>query len=278
MSNIRLSTHPEYAKNFNTSQLRTHFLIEDLFQKDAVQHTYTMHDRMIIMGIMPVDKVIDLPVLPDLTKSEFFLQRRELGIINVGGNGKVRIDDSEYDVNFRECLYIGMGSEKVSFSSDSSDLPAEFYINSLPAHSSYPAEKANLSDANQVSLGSEENCNERVIYQFIHENGVKSCQLVMGFTELKRGSIWNTFPPHTHLRRMETYFYFDLPDDQLVMHFMGEPNETRHIAVRNKQAVISPEWSIHSGAGTSAYSFIWGMGGENKAFDDMDGISLNDLL
>lgn len=243
----------------------------------TIEHTYTMHDRMIVLGVVPLSDSIELPPFEALTKADFFLERREMGVINIGGPGTIKVDEEEYLLEPLECLYIGKGAQKVTFSSNDSGHPSEFYVNSLPAHAAYPTKKASKNEANQVSLGSKENCNERVIYQYIHEDGIESCQLVMGFTELKKGSIWNTFPPHIHLRRMEVYCYFDIPEDQLIMHFMGDPQETRHLVLRNKEAVISPEWSIHSGVGTSAYSFIWGMGGENKAFTDMDAVNLNDL-
>lgn len=274
MTDIRYANGKEYVKTFDTSQLRDHFLIQDLFKPDVIAYTLTMHDRMLVMGVMPSTKELQLPSLEEITKATFLLERRELGIINVGGPGKVVVEGEEFSLENKECLYIGKGKKDITFSSNKSDNAAEFYINCLPAHAEYPTKKAGLSDANQVGLGSKENCNERVIYQYIHEGGIDSCQLVMGFTILKSGSIWNTFPPHTHDRRMEVYFYFDLPEDQMVMHFMGDPEETRHVVMRNKEAVISPEWSIHSGAGTSAYTFIWGMGGENKAFTDMDAADL----
>lgn len=242
-----------------------------------MQYTYTMHDRMIIMGVNPVSKSLELLALESLTKAEYFLERRELGIINVGGKGSVSVNSTTYELDNKDSLYIGRGTKAVSFKSEDSSIPAEFYINSLPAQKEYPTVKETKSDSNEVALGSKENCNEGVIFQFIHEDGIKSCQLVMGFTELKPGSIWNTFPPHTHYRIMEAYLSFDLPKDQMVMHFMGVPSETRHLAIKNKQAVISPEWSIHPGAGTSAYSFIWGMGGENQSFNDMDSISLSEI-
>lgn len=277
MTDIRYANGKEYVRTFDTSQLRDHFLIQDLFKPDAIAYTLTMHDRMLVMGVMPSTKELQLPSLEEITKATFLLERRELGIINIGGPGKVVVDGEEFSLENKECLYIGKGKKDISFSSIKSDHPAEFYINCLPAHAEYQTKKASLSDANRVELGSKENCNERVIYQYIHEGGIDSCQLVMGFTLLETGSIWNTFPPHTHDRRMEVYFYFDLPEDQMVMHFMGDPEETRHIVMRNKEAVISPEWSIHSGAGTSAYTFIWGMGGENKAFTDMDAADLTNF-
>lgn len=275
MADIRYANGKEYVKTFDTTQLRDHFLIEDLFKPDAIAFTLTMHDRMLVMGVMPSTKELHLPSLEEITKASYLLERRELGIINIGGSGKVVVDGEEFSLENKECLYIGKGKKDITFSSDKSDNVAEFYINCLPAHVECPTKKASLADANMVELGSKENANERVIYQYIHEDGIDSCQLVMGFTMLKPGSIWNTFPPHTHDRRMEVYLYFDLPEDQIVMHLMGDPEETRHIVMRNKEAVISPEWSIHSGAGTSAYTFIWGMGGENKAFTDMDAADLN---
>lgn len=277
MSDIRFSCNPADVKKYDTNDLRSNYLVEDVMKPGALTKVYSMHDRMVTIGVVPQKEAIPLPAMEELTKAAYFLERRELGIINVGGTGTVTVGTEQFTLNNKECLYIGQGNKEVQFESDSAETPAEFYINSCPAHRSFPTVKASKKDANRVDLGSKENCNERTIFQFIHEDGVESCQLVMGFTELKEGSIWNTFPPHTHLRRMEMYFYFDLPSDQMVMHFMGEPQQTRHLTVHNKQAVISPEWSIHSGAGTSAYSFIWGMAGENKAFTDMDGQDLLDI-
>lgn len=277
MKEIRFAVHPEDFRHYTTEQIRDRFLISDLMTDDQVTLTYTMYDRMAVLGVKPVKSALSLPAFEVHTKSAFFLERRELGIINTGGSGHVSADGVQFELKNKECLYIGMGTKEVTFSSLDSRNPAEFYINSCPTHTTYPTQKTSLADANQVNLGSKENCNERTIYQFIHEKGIQSCQLVMGFTSLHTGSIWNTFPPHTHLRRMEVYYYFDLPSDQLVMHFMGDPKETRHLAISNKQGVISPEWSIHSGAGSSNYSFVWGMAGENKTFTDMDGQPLNSL-
>jgi 4-deoxy-L-threo-5-hexosulose-uronate ketol-isomerase len=277
MSEVRYGTRPADVKKYSTDEIREQFLIPDVMKANEITCVYSLHDRMITMGVMPVKSALSLPAFPELTKAEYFLQRREMGIINVGGSGSVTVDGTKYTLANKECLYVGKGSKEVQFNSDSASSPAEFFINSSPAHATYPTTKATKDQANRVELGSEENCNERTIFQFIHEGGIKSCQLVMGYTSLAVGSIWNTFPPHTHNRRMEVYFYFDLPEDQIVMHFMGDPRETRHIVMANKQAVISPEWSIHSGAGTSNYSFIWGMAGENQAFTDMDGEKLRDL-
>ena len=218
-----------------------------------------------------------LPTYDEL-KSAYFLERRELGIINIGGKGKITVDGEAFELNNLDVLYAGQGKKELIFESADPDNPAKFYLNSSPAHKAYPTVKATKHDANMVELGSPESCNERVIFQFIHEAGIQSCQLVMGYTELKTGSIWNTFPPHTHDRRMEVYFYFDLPEGQAVMHFMGQPQETRHIAIKNEEAVVSPPWSIHAGAGTASYKFVWGMAGENKAFTDMDGVALTEIL
>lgn len=274
MTKILFGSHPNDIKRFTTAELRDRFLIPDVMQADQVSATYSMHDRMMTLGIVPVKNTIELPAFEEFTKADHFLERRELGVINIGGTGEVTVDGTRYELNNRECLYVGKGSKQVEFKSKDGATPAEFYINSCPAHVTYPTVKAGIEEANRVDLGSGDNCNERTIFQYIHEDGIQSCQLVMGFTVLAKGSIWNTFPPHTHYRRMEVYFYFDLPEDQIVMHFMGDPQETRHLAMKNKQAVISPEWSIHSGAGTSNYAFIWGMAGENKAFTDMDGQQL----
>lgn len=274
---FRFTSHPEDAKKYDTEELRKHFHISELLVPGDIVCVYSMYDRFVTMGVMPTAESISLPAFPEYTKADFFLERRELGVINIGGKGSIEVDGTKYEIDRMECLYVGMGAKEVVFSSTDPANPSEYYINSAPAHHAYPTKKAMQSDANQVDLGSKENANERTIFQYIHEGGIQSCQLVMGYTQLKEGSVWNTFPPHTHHRRMEVYFYFDLPADQLVMHFMGEATQTRHLTMKNKEAVISPEWSIHSGAGTSAYTFIWGMAGENKAFTDMDGISLQDL-
>ncbi|MEQ9378317.1 MAG: 5-dehydro-4-deoxy-D-glucuronate isomerase [Imperialibacter sp.] len=277
MTDLRYASHPEDVKQLITSALRERFLIPEVMKPGQVTDVYSIHDRMMVIGVVPTTKTLALPAFWEVTKADYFLERRELGIINIGAKGTVSVDGESFDLDNKECLYIGKGKKEVLFSSDHTSVPAEFYVNSCPAHKEYATQKATFADANQVKLGSKENCNERTICQYIHEAGIQSCQLVMGLTILAPGSIWNTFPPHTHNRRMEVYFYFDLPEDQIVMHFMGEPQETRHLAMSNKQAVISPEWSIHAGAGTSNYTFIWSMAGENKAFTDMDGHSLKSI-
>jgi len=266
----RYACSPREVKSFDTEQLRANFLISDIMVPGEIKGVYSHYDRMITLGAMPTNATINLPNFHDYTKKDNFLDRREIGIINVGGAGKISVDGEAFEMSNKDCLYIGLGKKDVSFESDSEDSPAVFYMNSTPAHKEHPTVKAAKSDANPVELGTPETCNERTIFQYIHLDGIKSCQLVMGFTELKVGSIWNTFPPHVHDRRMEVYFYFDLPKDQTVCHLMGQPQETRHIFMKNHQAVISPNWSIHSGAGTSNYSFVWAMGGENMEFTDMD--------
>lgn len=266
----RYACSPNEVKTFDTDQLRSNFLISDILVSGEINGVHSNYERMITLGAMPVKKGLNLPNFNDFTKQENFLDRRELGIINVGGSGSISVDGEIFSMNNKDCLYIGLGKKDVVFSSDAANDPAIFYMNSTPAHKEYPTQKAAKADANPVELGAPETCNERTIFQYIHINGIKSCQLVMGFTELKIGSVWNTFPPHVHDRRMEVYFYFDLPEGQKVCHLMGQPDETRHIFVKNHEAVISPNWSIHSGAGTSNYSFIWGMGGENMEFTDMD--------
>ena len=266
----RYACSPNEVKTFDTDQLRANFLVSDIMVSGQIKGVYSHYDRMITLGAIPTSSGISLPNFHEFTKKENFLDRREIGIINVGGVGSISVDGETYTMDNKDCLYIGLGSKEVVFNSESETSPAIFYMNSTPAHKEYPTKKAAKSEANPVELGTPETSNERTIFQYIHLNGIKSCQLVMGFTELKPGSIWNTFPPHVHDRRMEVYFYFDLSEDQQVCHLMGQPHETRHIFTKNHQAVISPNWSIHSGAGTSNYSFVWAMGGENMEFTDMD--------
>jgi len=274
---VRHAIGPNETRGFNTTELRTNFLIENLFAPDTPNLTYTHYDRVIVGGIMPVAGVVDLPAYPEL-RSDFFLERRELGIINVGGSGTVTVDGEIVDLHKLDCLYVGRGSRQVSFSSGQTDQPARFYLLSAPAHATCPTRRARSSEVFSAPMGSAETANERVIYRYIHQEGIQSCQLVMGLTMLKPGSVWNTMPAHHHDRRMEAYFYFDLNPDQRVMHFMGQPQETRHLVVANHEAIISPPWSIHAGSGTASYSFIWGMAGENKDYADMDLTAIADLM
>ncbi len=273
---IRYAMHPEQMKGLDTGEIRRHFLIDRLFEKDEMNLVYSHIDRIIVGGACPTDKKLELKVTKELGVDSF-LQRREMGIINIGSKGIVYIDGKEYILEKKECLYVGMGSKEVSFKSLDRNDPAKFYFNSTPAHVTYPIVRLSMNDAQRVNLGTPDKANVRTIYQFIHPKVLNSCQLVMGMTVLEPNSIWNTMPCHTHDRRMEVYLYFDLPDDSLVFHLIGEPKETRHIVLRNEQAVISPSWSIHSGVGTSNYTFIWGMAGENQTFTDMDEIPMSEL-
>ena len=273
-SEFRYAHHPEDVKKYTTEELRDHFLIPELFVKDQISLTYTMYDRYIAGGAFPVSKSLKLEAIDEL-KAENFLDRRELGIINVGGKGKVTVDGEVYEIGHREALYVGRGNKEVIF--EATDEQPYFYINSAPAHKSYPTKKVTKKEAEVVELGDSKYSNKRVINKLLVNSVIETCQLQMGMTELQEGNIWNTMPPHTHERRMEVYFYFDLEEGQTVSHFMGQPNETRHIFLQNHQAVISPEWSIHAGAGTSNYTFIWGMAGENLDYGDMDKVSVDEL-
>lgn len=268
----------EEAMKMNTAQLRDAFLIDKLFVSDRVCAAYSMQDRMIALGIMPTKKALSLPVYNELTKADYFLERREMGIINVGGKGTVTVNKKEYVLNKKDGLYAGRGNQDIEFASESENTPALFYCNSAPAHASYPTMQILQSSVEPLTLGDAATASCRKLYQYIIPSRVKSCQLTMGFTELLNGSVWNSIPPHTHKRRMESYFYFDLPKEQMLIHLMGEPAETRHLIVRNHQAVISPEWSIHCGAATSSYSFVWAMAGENQEFTDMDKLTLEELF
>lgn len=274
-SEFRYAHHPEDVKKYTTEDLRREFLINDLFNEDTIKLVYSMYDRLIVGGIMPSSKALKLEPTDDL-KAEHFLDRRELGIINVGGAGKVTVDGQIYELGNKEALYIGKGAKEVVFEKTGGEQPY-FYINSAPAHHTYPTKKITKNEAEIVELGDEKYANRRVINKLIVNSVLETCQLQMGMTELQPGSIWNTMPAHTHARRMEAYFYFDLEEGQTVSHFMGQPDETRHIFMTNRQAVLSPEWSIHSGAGTSNYTFIWGMAGENMDYGDMDGVKTNEL-
>ncbi len=266
---IRFAHSPEEVKHFTTEELRDHFLIRQLIRADQVELVYSHYDRMIIGGVHPVRQSIALPNHPEL-RAEYFLERRELGIINVGGTGTVMADGELFSLDKLDALYVGKGTREVQFSSKDAAQPAVFYLLSAPAHHSYPNGLCKKEDATPVTLGAVASSNERTIYKYIHADGLQSCQLVMGLTVLAPGSVWNSVPPHTHTRRMEVYFYFDVPADQRIFHFMGEPQETRHIVMANHEAVISAPWSVHFGCGTANYGFIWGMAGENKEFTDMD--------
>ncbi len=266
---IRYSNHPEDAKHYDTERIRKDFLVQNLMTPDDVNMVYSMNDRFIVGGAVPVKKQLQLEAIDPL-KAGHFCDRRELGVINVGGTGSVKVDDKTYTLKYKEALYIGAGTKEVVFMSESSEKPAHFYFTSAPAHKSYPTKHITLADAEQVELGSLESSNARKINKLIVNSVVDVCQLQMGMTELKPGSVWNTMPVHLHSRRMEAYFYFEVPEDQAVCHFLGEPHETRHIWMHNEEAVVSPSWSIHSAAGTSNYIFIWGMAGENLDYGDME--------
>lgn len=272
---IRYAHHPEDFKSYTTEKMRQEFLIPAVMVPGSIQLVYSHVDRIIAGGAVPV-KPLELTAGKEMGVS-FFLERRELGIINVGPRGTVTLDGVDYVLDKTDGLYVGMGVKEIRFSSADPANPACFYLNSTPAHHAYPTTKILRTDISPVALGSNLQGNERKIFKYIHPQGARSCQLVMGLTELAPGSMWNTMPTHTHERRMEVYFYFDLPQDAAVFHIMGQPQETRHIVIRNQQAVISPSWSIHSGVGTVNYTFIWGMAGENQTFDDMDHVPMGNL-
>jgi 4-deoxy-L-threo-5-hexosulose-uronate ketol-isomerase len=270
------SVHPEDFKDYRTNTIRERFLINDLVKAGELNCVYTHYDRMIVGAVNPADTQLILPSYPNL-RAEYFLERRELGIINVAGDGEVIVDGKSYEVNKLDCLYIGKGTKQVAFKSKNSNIPAVFYLLSAPAHKTYPVALMTHAQAAKVNAGHQSTANERVINKYVHLEGIQSCQLVMGLTILGKGSVWNTMPPHVHDRRMEAYFYFDLAADQQVFHYMGEGHETRHILMKNYEAVVSPPWSIHAGSGTASYSFIWGMGGENLDYTDMDALAITDL-
>lgn len=270
---IRYSASPEDIKRYTTEELRREFLIQDLYQPDTVQAVYSHIDRMVVLGIMPVNEVLPIDKGIDIWKNfgtEYFLERREAGVFNLGGKGTITADGQSYELGFEDCLYITKGTKEVAFASADPAAPARFYLVSAPAHRAYKTTFLSFADANKRPCGDSATSNKRVINQFIHPDVLETCQLSMGLTKLEEGSIWNTMPAHTHERRMEIYTYFDIPEGNVVFHMMGQPQETRHIVMKNYDAVISPSWSIHSGAGTASYTFIWAMGGENQTFDDMD--------
>ncbi|KUJ63586.1 5-keto-4-deoxyuronate isomerase [Flavobacteriaceae bacterium CRH] len=271
----RYASSPEAVKKYDTQQLREEFLIDDLMQENEISLTYSHYDRYIAGSAVPVSPLTLESIDP--LKASYFLERREMGIINVGGSGSVIVEGTSYELGFKDALYIGSGNKEVIFKSDDSANPAKYYINSAPAHTTYPTVKVSLEQANKLQLGTMETANHRTVNQMIIGGIVTTCQLQMGMTELKPGSVWNTMPAHVHDRRMEVYFYLDIPENQAVCHFMGQPQETRHIWMNNHQAVISPPWSIHSGSGTSNYTFIWGMAGENLDYGDMDVCKITDL-
>ncbi|WP_316826247.1 5-dehydro-4-deoxy-D-glucuronate isomerase [Pedobacter miscanthi] len=272
----RYAQSPKEVKQMDTATLRDNFLIENVFEANQVNLTLSHFDRYIVGGAMPVDQKIALPN-PDDLKAAYFLERRELGIINVGGKAIVTADGEKYELDYKEALYIGKGAKEVFFESATPGEAAKLYINSAPAHHTYPNKKVSKAEAEIVELGTPETANHRIINKLLVNSVLPTCQLQMGMTELKSGSVWNTMPAHTHDRRMEAYFYFEVPKGQSVCHFMGQPQETRHIWMQNDQAVISPNWSIHSGAGTSNYTFIWGMAGENLDYGDMDHCAITEL-
>ena len=270
---VRFQNSPKETSQMTTQQQRENFLIQNLMVPGSIQLIYSHYDRMIVGGVVPGAAAISLTTEEEL-KAKYFLERREMGIINVGGKGTVTADGVAYEIEKLEAVYLGKGTQYVSFSSSTSDAPAMFYLLSVPAHQNYPNKKMTKAEAAPVNLGDISTSNKRTIYKYIHNDGIPSCQLVMGLTVLDEGSVWNSVPPHTHTRRMETYFYFDLNEAHRVMHFFGEPQETRHLVIANNEAVVSPPWSMHFGVGTVNYGFIWGMAGENKEFTDMDQVAV----
>ena len=277
---IRYSANQRDVKRYTTQELRDEFLITGLYQPDTIVAVYSHVDRMVTMGCMPVNEVVPIDKGIDVWGNfgtSYLLERREIGMFNIGGGGTVTADDETFHMNYKDCLYITQGTKNVTFASDDPAHPAKFYMVSAPAHCAYKTTFIPIEKANKRPVGAMETSNKRVINQFIHPDVLKTCQLSMGMTVLEPGSVWNTMPAHTHERRMEVYMYFEVPKDNVVFHMMGEGQETRHIVMRNEEAVISPSWSIHSGAGTSNYTFIWAMGGENQAFDDMDDIPTEEL-
>ena len=277
---IRYSANPQDVKRYTTQELRDEFLITGLYEPDTVKAAYSHVDRMVVMGILPVNEKVPVDKGMDVWHNfgtSFFLERREAGVFNLGGRGSVEVDGIRYDLGYEDCLYISMGAREVCFSSQDPANPARFYLASSPAHKPCKTTLLTMENANHRPCGDKTLANERVINQFIHPDVLETCQLTMGLTQLAPGSVWNTMPSHTHERRMEVYTYFEIPEDQVVFHMMGRPDETRHLVMRNFDAVISPSWSIHSGCGTANYTFIWAMGGENQAFDDMDNLKPGDM-
>jgi 4-deoxy-L-threo-5-hexosulose-uronate ketol-isomerase len=274
---VRFSTDPKGFRAMTTEDLQKSFLIDHLFAPDDIPMVYSDIDRSITGSAVPVKSTLKLLGTKKEMAAEHFAERREIGVINTGSDGLVRVDGKDYAMAYKDALYIGRGVREIEFASKQADKPAMFYFVSYPAHKEFPTTHAKFTDAEPARLGSTKDANKRTIYKYIHPNGIKSCQLVMGLTELEEGSVWNTMPPHTHQRRSEVYMYFNIEPTAMVVHLMGQPNETRHLVMRNRQAVLNPSWSIHAGAGTQAYTFIWAMGGENQVFDDMDGVSITNL-
>ncbi|MBO2011569.1 5-dehydro-4-deoxy-D-glucuronate isomerase [Hymenobacter negativus] len=272
----RFAIGPRETANLNTTGIREHFLIENIFTAGEIELTYTHYDRMIVGGAQPTEAALTLPC-PESLKANFFLERRELGALNVGGAGTVTVDGTAYELGNQDCIYVGMGAKDVQFASADAAQPAKFYLLSAPAHHTHPTTVRTQAEATPVEMGASETANERTIYKYIYQEGIQSCQLVMGLTQLKAGSVWNTMPSHTHDRRMEAYLYFNMNQGQRVLHLLGEPTETRPLWVSNEQAILSPPWSIHTGCGTAAYAFIWGMAGENREYTDMDAVPLDTL-
>jgi 4-deoxy-L-threo-5-hexosulose-uronate ketol-isomerase len=273
---IRHAVHPGQAKTFDTEQLREAFLIRELFKAGTIRLVYSYYDRLIVGGIQPATP-LKLQVDERVIGSKYLLERREMGIINVGDKGTVAVDGNEYTLGNKDALYIGSGARDLTFTSADKNQSARYYLLCAPAHRSYPTTKISIQESEPLRLGSDEQSNRRTIYKYIHPDGVASCQLVMGLTILEPKNVWNTMPTHTHERRIEAYFYFDFPKDDLVVHFMGPPSETRHLILRSEEAVLSPSWSIHAGVGTRNYTFIWGMAGENQTFSDMDDVPMASL-
>jgi len=273
---VRHALHPDQARQLDTEGLRSHFLIQRLFEPGRLNLLYSYYDRLIVGGAVP-EKALELKVDKSVIGAEYLLERRELGMINIGNPGTVSVDGRDFRLEPRDGLYVGMGARAVLLNSDDPRKPARFYLLSAPAHRELPTTRINIRQSQPARLGTDEQSNRRTIYKYIHPEGVKSCQLVMGLTILEPKNVWNTMPTHTHPRRVEVYLYFDLPKDAVVFHLMGAPGETRHLVVRNEEAVLSPSWSIHSGVGTASYTFIWGMAGENQTFADMDGVAMDRL-
>lgn len=277
---IRYSANQFDFKHYTTEQIRKEFLLKEIFTENTVNSFYSHVDRVVVFGCMPTTEAVPLDKDIDVWKNfgtEYLLERRELGIFNVGGKGRITVDGKEYFLNYKDCLYVSMGTRKVVFKSEDAASPAKYYMVSTPAHKACKTTFLSIADAKKVPCGSMETANARTIHQFIHPDVLETCQLSMGMTALNAGSVWNTMPAHTHERRMEVYFYFEVPQNDVVFHMMGQPQETRHVVMKNEQAVISPSWSIHAGCGTSNYIFIWAMAGENKAFDDMDNLEKTEL-